>query len=300
MILKILKLFPAVRSFLEGDTFLPQLVLLAAVVADLLLVCLIAKILCKILHGISAKAFAKQIEKAGDASHYNTLSRLVHHGITGLVWFFAVAAILSILGLSGTVYSMLATAGIGGIAIGLGAQSLIKDVISGGFLLGEQQLAVGDFVTLAGLTGTVEDINLRTTRLRAGSGELHVIPNGIIDVVTNFSRGTNRALVDVPVPYGLAPAKVQTLLSDTMAAFAKTCNTLASPPEVLGIVEYGGSAALFRIIAHCQNLTHWQTERDIRKAVLSAFDKAGISIPYTTVVLAHESTDPQIGKEGTK
>lgn len=291
MLRQLISLFPALDAFLSRDTFPVRLLLLATTLADILLVCLVAKIVSKILHRISDRAFRRRIEKTGDASHYNTLSRLFHHGITALVWFFAITAILSLLGLTGTVYSMLATAGIGGIAIGLGAQSLIKDVISGGFLLGEQQIAVGDYVTLAGLTGTVEDINMRTTRLRAGSGELHVIPNGIIDVVTNFSRGTNRALVDVPMPYDADPEQILSLLKEAMAAFAVNNTSLVSPPEVLGIVEYGNSAIMLRIIAHCKDLEHWQTERAIRAAVLKAFEQKGISIPYPTIVLAHADND---------
>lgn len=292
MLRQLITLFPRLEAFLNSDTFIARLLSLFTTLTDLFLVCLVAKILEKILHKVSDRAFRRQVEKTGEASHYNTLSRLFHHGITALVWFLAVTVILSLLGLSGTVYSMLATAGIGGIAIGLGAQSLIKDIISGGFLLGEQQISVGDFVTLAGVTGTVEDINLRTTRLRAGSGELHVIPNGIITVVTNFSRGTNRALVDVPIPYESDPEAVLALLKKAMADFSENNPSLASPAEVLGIVEYGNSAIMLRIIAHCKDLEHWQTERAIRSAVLKAFDEEGISIPYQTIVLAHGESDP--------
>ena len=259
---------------------------------DIVLWVVLAVLLIRLLRSPVAGAFDKKIKKSGNASRYVTVAKLCDRGIGVVVWFFALSLILAELGLTTTVYGLLATAGIGGIAIGLGAQSLIKDVINGGFLLAEQQLSIGDYVTVAGITGTVEDISLRTTRLRAFSGELTIIPNGEIGTVTNFSRGTNRALVDVPIPYGEDPEHAMAILKTAMEEYAETNDDLAETPQVMGVTQYADSAVMLRIVAHCRNLTHWSTERSIRLAVLKAFEKENISIPFNTVVLLHgDGTD---------
>jgi len=256
-------------------------------VADIVLWMLLFTLLARAVRRPVKAAFEKKAEKTGNASRYLTVSKLCDRGIGIAAWFFGLSLVLSELGLTTTVYGLFATAGIGGIALGLGAQSLIKDVINGGFLLAEQQLAIGDYVTVANVTGTVEDISLRTTRLRAFSGELTVIPNGEITSVTNFSRGTNRALVDVPIPYGESPERVTEILHNAMQSYAKTNPDLAETPAVVGIVAYAESAVMLRIVAHCRNLQHWATERGIRAAVLSALEKENIAIPFNTVVLLH-------------
>lgn len=260
------------------------------IVIDIAIILMAVKVLIKIGKKITRNHFEKKIQKTNNASRYATIGKLCEHGVVVGIWYVAAVAILSELELTTTVTSMFATAGIGGVAIGLGAQSLIKDVINGGFLLAEEQIAVGDFVTMADVTGTVEDINMRTTRLRAGSGELHIIPNSNVTVVTNFSRGTNRALVDVPMPYDEDPVKVVDILEKTMDIYYEEHKeVLRETPKVVGIVEYGDSAIMLRIAAHCKNLAHWETERNIRSAVLNAFNENGISIPYNTVVvMAHQ------------
>lgn len=286
-------MFKMLRGFLPTfnellNTLLGPFATAVVIIVDIAIILALVRVAIRIGKKITGKHFEKKVKQTKEASRYATLGKLCEHAVVIGFWYVAIVCILSELELTTTVTSMLATAGIGGVAIGLGAQSLIKDVINGGFLLAEEQIAVGDFVTMADVTGTVEDINMRTTRLRAGSGELHIIPNSNVTVVTNFSRGTNRALVDVPMPYEEDPVKVVEILENAMGKYYEdNAEQLRETPKVVGIVEYGDSAIMLRIAAHCKNLAHWETERKIRAVVLKVFEENGISIPYNTVVIAH-------------
>ena len=143
-----------------------------------------------------------------------TLSSLCCYLVTILFYLFGVCAVLNVFGLGNTVGSLLATAGIGGLAIGFGAQSIIKDFFSGAFLIFEGQIEIGDYICVAGLTGTVEKIQLRTTQIRATNGELHIIPNGNITNVTNYSRGGLLAIADIPMPVSYTHLGVERPCSD--------------------------------------------------------------------------------------
>jgi small conductance mechanosensitive channel len=181
---------------------------------------------------------------------------------------------------------ILATAGLGSIAIGFGAQSLVRDVFNGFFILFEDQYAVGDYVTINGVTGTVEDIGLRITRIRSFNGELHIIPNGEIKAVTNSSRGNSLAIVDVGVAYESDQEKALGVLT-TIASlyFEDNKDKAAEKPEVLGIIKLGESDVIIRTIIKTQPLMHWKVERELRMLILDAFKKEKIEIPYPKRVM---------------
>ncbi len=288
MIKLLRRIIPAFDNLLES--FLGSFADTVMVVIDIAIIYLFVRIAIPVIKRIVSGSVKRKAEKTGNASRYATIGKLLDHAVTALVWYVGIVAVLSELELTTTAMSMLATAGIGGVAVGIGAQSFIQDVINGGFILIEQQIAVGDYVRMAGVDGTVEDINMRTTRLRAFSGELHIIPNSSVTVLTNYSRGTNRALIDVPMPYDEDPRRVCDILSKAMEEYYEEHGELLDKaPEVIGITEYAGSAIMIRIVAFCKNLGHWETERGMRAAVLDAFSKNGISIPYdTVVVMAHD------------
>ena len=128
-----------------------------------------------------------------------TAETLMASIIKYVTYFIAAALIASELGFGASVRSLLAAAGIGGIVIGIGAQSLISDIVNGFFFLFEDQFSVGDMIDAGGITGTVESIGLRTTTVRAFTGEVSVIPNGSIRTLTNYSRTNSLAIVDIPV-----------------------------------------------------------------------------------------------------
>ena len=270
-----------------GGVAKPLAAFIDAVVAIALIV-IITKLVLRMVGRLLHKTFERQIHKGRNPQRIKTISSLTVYISNIIVYFIAVCALLSVLGLGNTVGSLLATAGIGGIALGFGAQSLIRDFLSGIFLIFEDQIAIGDFVSVAGVMGTVENIQLRTTKLRAATGELHVIPNGEIQVVTNYSRGGVYAIIDVPVPYENTVEEVTAVLDQAMERLAADSDLLLERPEVLGVVEFGDSAVMLRITAKVRKLQQASVERLARKYILDEFEKHGISIPYNKLELLHE------------
>ena len=203
----------------------------------------------------------------------DTMTTLLISSYRYLVYIVAIIIILTdVLKMT----SILAAAGIGGIALGFGAQSLVKDVISGFFIVFEDQYAVGDLVTIENLNGTVEELELRVTKLRNYSGDLYIIPNGEIKKVINHTRGNKAVIVDIPVAYS----------ADLQAAFAaaeKVClkagdafETLVEQPNVVGITELGKESLNLRIMAKSLPNAQWEVEREIRRLIQQEFKKEGI------------------------
>jgi len=175
----------------------------------------------------------------------------------------------------------LAAAGLGGLALGFGAQNLVKDVISGFFILFEDQYAVGDYVSIGPATGNVEDIGLRITKIRAFNGDLHIIPNGEIKTVINHSRGNSLAIIDISIAYEADADKAISILKDIGSSFYENNrDRVIEPPEVLGIISFGESDAKIRMIMKTASLKHWSIEREMRKIVKEAFRKENIEVPY--------------------
>lgn len=218
-----------------------------------------------------------------DEKKVNTLRPLLKSILRYIVYFIAGVTVLRILGIP--TESILATAGIGGLAVGFGAQNLVKDVISGFFILFEEQFSVGDYISTGGLKGIVEEMGLRVTKLRDFSGELHIIPNGEISKVTNHTRGSMRALVDVSVAYEEDIDKAIQVLKKICDEMAEEYEDIIEGPTVLGVVDLGASEVVIRIIAKTVPLQQWSIERELRRRIKNTFDKAGIEIPYPRRVI---------------
>ena len=173
--------------------------------------------------------------------------------------------------------SVLAAAGVGGLAIGLGAQSLIKDVISGFFIIMEDQFSVGDLITLDGLTGKVEEIGLRVTKLRNSNGDLYTIPNGEIKKVINHVRGNKAVIVDVPIAYSSDTGKgfdaAQRVCEKVSEEFS---SVIVEKPIVQGITGMGDRSMILRIFARTLPNEQWGVERRIRRLIKEEFDRDNI------------------------
>ncbi len=180
---------------------------------------------------------------------------------------------------------ILASAGILGLAVGFGAQNLIMDIITGFFLIVEGQFTVGDYITVGNYSGVVEEIELRTTRLRDFSGELHIIPNGKIEVVTNHSSGNMRAMVDVDVAYEEDLEKVQQVLTKVSEEMSGRFSEIKQGPMVLGLVDLGDSGITYRMVAYTEAMQQWNIEREMRKTIKDFFDRENIEIPYPRRVI---------------
>jgi small conductance mechanosensitive channel len=197
-----------------------------------------------------------------------------------VVYFIAFMGILGVLGLGTAVASLLAAAGIGGIVIAFGAQSLVKDVFSGLFLLFEGQYAVGDYIEVDGEKGTVSAITLRTTSFKRFTGETVTIPNGSINKLVNYSVGDNLAVLDIPVSYNTDIEKASAIMQSKGLEFMASHDNILEEPHVLGIIELEESSIVLRMIIRVQPLTHWETERALRRMIVEEFARNHVEIPF--------------------
>lgn len=218
-------------------------------------------------------------------SRAQTLIGLLKSILRYVVYFVAAMSIIEIF-VPNAARTILAGAGILGLAVGFGAQNLVRDIITGFFILFEDQFAVGEYVTAAGVTGTVEEIGLRVTKIRENSGQLNIIPNGIITAVANYNRGGMLSLVEVGISYEENIDEAIEALKAMSKDFAlKWADDLVEGPDVLGVVRFGESDVVIRVTAKTNPMRQWEIERQLRKSIKETFDREGIEIPYPKRVL---------------
>ncbi|MCP9473323.1 MAG: mechanosensitive ion channel family protein [Nitrospira sp.] len=178
---------------------------------------------------------------------------------------------------------LLAAAGLGGLAIGFGAQSLVKDVISGFFILLEDSIAVGDVVEIAGVSGLVEEVRLRSIRLRDVSGSVHVVPNGIVDRVKNMTKSFSFYVFDVGVAYKEDVDRVMAVLveiADELRVDPSYAEDILEPLEMLGVDRFDESAVIIRCRIKTIPAKQWRVGREMNRRIKKTFDAKGIEIPF--------------------
>lgn len=192
---------------------------------------------------------------------------------------------------------LLGGAGILALAVSFGSQSLVKDVISGFFVLMENQFAVGDVIEVAGKTGTVEKMSLRVVMLRDMEGTLHIVPNGQITTVSNRTRGWSCAVVDIGVAYDADVDAVLAILRDEAARFGQDeawVPKLDGMPDVVGVQSLGDNAVTIRALLRTQPGSQWEAGREFRRRAKIRLDLEGIEIPFPqrTVHVRHHGAVP--------
>lgn len=277
----------SISDFFESGGYL----IVGGKILKILLIILATKIIIKISKTLINKFFDRQIEiiphAKRDERKNNTLKSLVQSILTYVVYFIAILMILGELGVQTA--SILATAGIGGLAIGFGAQNLVKDVITGFFILFEDQYAVGDFVTISGISGFVMEMGLRVTKIRGVKGDINIIPNGQISQVTNLSRSNSLAIVEMKIFYGADINKAIKVLEDAAVKYAEENPDIVEKPQVLGITDFGIPDVTLRVIARTLPMKHWGIERELRMCLIEALVKNGIKIPYPSTIVVKQS-----------
>lgn len=251
----------------------------------IILIVICAWVVRKVLKS-AINRFEKRLQQEGIVpsereKRAKTLSGIISTTVTVVIYLAAAMMIITECGVN--IGPLLAGAGIAGVAIGFGAQSLVKDVISGFFLLMENQIRVGDVANIAGIGGLVEAINLRTTRLRDLEGRVHIIPNGSIEVATNFTRDWSRALVDIGVAYKEDVDNVINVLKEVgeeMRNDTAFSEVILEPMTVLGLDSFGDSSVNIRLFFKTLPIKQWDVAREFRKRVKKAFDAKGIEIPF--------------------
>lgn len=176
---------------------------------------------------------------------------------------------------------LLAGAGIAGIAIGFGAQSLVKDLFYGFFILAENQFSIGDVIQVGDSTGLVEQMTLRTVLLRDLDGRVHIIPNGEVNKVIVYTKEWSRMNINLEVGYASDIDEVFQVIEQVNKLFYKQHKKLLlETPEILGVESLGANGIEIKVIAKTLPLKQWEISRQYRKAIKEAFDKAGIEIPF--------------------
>jgi small conductance mechanosensitive channel len=212
---------------------------------------------------------------------FETVTRILRRA--GGVAIYATAFLMALNDFGVQIGPLLAGLGIVGVAVGFGAQTLVKDMITGFFVVLEDQFRVGDVVKINEFQGSVEHMGLRTTWIRALGGEVHIVPNSEIRFVTNFTRQWARAVLDVDVGYGTDLDAALAALGD-VARWAREDPEIGrhvrEPFEVLGVTALGDSGVTLRMMAKVEPLEQWAVERALRKRVKEVFEAAGIEIPF--------------------
>lgn len=209
-----------------------------------------------------------------------TTGSVLRSASTIIITVIAGLTILAILGVP--LGPLMASAGVGGVALGFGAQSLVKDFLSGVFMIVEDQYGVGDVIDTGDVTGTVEEVSLRITRLRDADGVIWYVRNGEIIRVGNRSQGWSTAVVDVPVAYDQPVARVTAalrLVTSHIRDSEPWTTRILETPEVLGVESVSRGVMTMRIVAKCRPNENYSVSREIRERAKVALDEAGIRGP---------------------
>ncbi|MFZ9491113.1 MAG: mechanosensitive ion channel family protein [Burkholderiaceae bacterium] len=225
-------------------------------------------------------------ESIEDAKRIQTLLRVAHYLLTASTLAVAVLLVLGEVGIS--LAPILGAAGVVGIAVGFGAQTLVKDYVSGFLLLLENQIRVGDAVEISGKSGVVEEVTLRFIRLRDFGGNVHFIPNNTIGVITNSSLGFAYAVLDVGIAYGSdieVSMQVMRDVDESMREDASFSGKILKPLEIAGVDQWADSSVMIKARIQVKPLEQWHVRREYLKRLKIAFDAKGVEIPFPHVKL---------------
>ncbi len=252
----------------------------ARIVGILLVAWLALSISRRALRVLRAR-IAVRLEDAEAIKRADTLSRVFRYITTVIISLISFIAVLSELGVS--VAPILGAAGVVGLAVGFGAQSLVKDYVTGLFLLVENQIRQGDVVQLGEFSGSVEEVTLRYVRLRDYSGNVYFIPNGTISTVVNMSRGFAHAVIDIGVAYGADLDQVMQLMRAVAAQMRQEpefAPQILDDLEIAGVQDWADSSVKIRARFRVMALSQWAVRRAYLLRLKRAFDAHGIEIPF--------------------
>ncbi len=223
----------------------------------------------------------KSVSKGARKKREDTLVRIFSTFVNILIIIFVIIMIIQELGFA--VAPLLAGVGIVGVAFGFGGQYLIRDLISGFFIIIENQYRIGDVISVSGSAGLVEDITLRMTTLRDLDGNVHHVPHGEISQVTNLSKGFSRVNLNMGIAYSSDLEKVISVVNrvgQELAQDPKWKDRILKAPEFLRVDSFADSAIIIKILGETQPIEQWAVAGELRKRIKIAFDKEGIEIPF--------------------
>ena len=242
-------------------------------------------VLQRLVRGVRVRIQAR-LDGIEAARRAETLGRVIRYLVALVISAIAVMLVLAEVGVS--LAPILGAAGVVGLAIGFGAQSLVKDYFTGFFLLFEDQIRTGDVVNVAGIGGLVEDITLRHVRLRDYDGNVHFIPNNLITTVTNMSRGFAQAVMDIGVAYKESVSEaldIMRAVGAAMRADEALAPLILDDLEIAGVERLDDSAVVLRCRFKVAPLAQWTVRRAFLQRIKEAFDRRGVEIPFPHVTV---------------
>ncbi|MBR1376978.1 MAG: mechanosensitive ion channel [Bacilli bacterium] len=247
-----------------------------------LIIVLIGIIVYLIIKSILNKAFRIRAKKLKD-NKYNTIESLIKGIIKYFIMLVCALMILEKYGID--TKSIITSLGIVGAAVALAMQDFLKDFVAGITIVIENQFAIGDIVKIGDFMGTVTTFTLKTTRIKAWTGEEKIINNHLISEVINYTHNNSIAIVDVGLPYEEDVEKLEKVLNKICIKISKQIPNLKKDVALLGLENLDSSAMVYRIIAEVKSGEQFNTQRQLRKLIKQELDKEGISIPYSQLVI---------------
>ncbi|GEK92160.1 mechanosensitive ion channel family protein [Alkalibacterium kapii] len=254
---------------------------------EIILALIVFFVLRRIGRYVIEKIFARYIEEKHTVpNRLNTLHKLSKNIFNAVLYFFLVYTILELIGVP--VGTLLASAGVLGLALSLGAQGFVSDIVNGFMILLEKQVDVGDVVQIKGLTGTVEDVNLKTTQVKDFDGTLHFIPNREITIVSNLSRADMRVLIQIP----LYPAADLNLVREALDNVNQTAipdyDEITIAPTEISFVPIDPGQLAVQVIMYTESGTQYAMRNTFYEKYVSALVNAGIRLPKPALLLSKE------------
>ena len=270
---------------------------------------LIVIVLIFVLAGLIINRFSYHINKVIERSRNSTddvkskqiitTMTIVRSVIRYLVYFLAVILALNQIGFGTAVNNLLITAGIGGLIISTGAQSIVSDMLAGLFLVFERQFSVGDYVKIGDYEGTITAVTMRVTHIRDITGRSIIIPNGQIKSVIRYETDYILSSIEVPVPYEYPNEMIHSILTRAAESYwEKHPENFREKPEVKGISSYGSNCVNILITAKATPSKHYQVERDLRSLIKEELEKEGIAIAHGKPVINTKDYVTADGKTG--
>lgn len=236
---------------------------------------------------LAKTAIEKYRRKNPDNHRIGTIAGILTSTLKYVMYFFVFVSALEIL-LKINVMSVIAAAGVAGIAVAFGAQSVVKDVITGFFIIFEGKFEVGDIVTIDDFTGTVDSITLRCTTIRNYMGDLYIVPNGSIEKVINRQKGERYLSFDIDIAYESDIDTAIRVMEDCCRKAQNELSVIRGEAEVLGVTSLGRSGVTLRTIIPCEAGQQYALEREMLRRMKYAFDENNIEIPYDRLVVINK------------
>lgn len=256
-------------------------ILVKEVIGPILIV-LVSILIYLIIKGVINNLF-KIRNKYIDARKSRTINGLINNLIKYFIVIIDIVMILDIFGVD--TKTLIASLGVVGFVVGLAVQDTLKDFVAGISIILENQYRVGDTITIKGFRGEVISLGIKSTKLKAYTGEVMIIPNHLIEQVINHSLDKSLAIVDIPVSYSTDINKLENVLNKLFDKLNGSIDGITSSIKLLGLESYDDSSISYRIVVDTIPMKHYQVERELKKAIKVELDKNGIEIPFPQVVV---------------